>query len=632
MRILRLILLVIAFLPVFFAAGQVYNYSGINVQGELMSSLDTEVDLEFRVIDYSNTIAWSENHSGVILSDRKSFNLMLGHGTFITGNVAQFTDIDWLNVQRVDVYRTDLAPPYLILSMDVLPVPYALHSLTTGYVPFTFELTDNPNPSPPLYYLLKFNGSSWYLAPDILSDDVDFSWNAAIAAYADTAGVAITNASTADTSELAFYSDSAGYSSTATYTVYADSATFTDSTNIVPYSTGNWGFTGNAGTVTSNYVGASDAYFTLRTNNTNRLIFGNGESVYNAGENGGFSLFSTRGALFQTNGNPGISTVDNSYLYFDGQHAAFFGGETSFGLDTAVGQYSFAWGKDVGTNGTYSTVFGYKAYGDSALAFGVMYDAISGFGFGRNIIAGHMGVAIGDSCRTLYYRNVAIGKNVEAGSNSASLGMGVNIVSSGATSWAMGNNVSAIGHFSTVMGSYASSNGRAAFVYGDNSTTSIVTSTVNYQFVVRASGGYIFYTDPDLTMGVEILPGAGSWSMISDRNKKENITALGYDMVSSKITLLNLYSWRYIGDSVVHLGPMAQDFNGAFGVGELPNYINMIDSDGVIFWGIKSLDENLKAEMAEEEVDKTARAVETEKGEYEELLNRINTLYEKLDE
>jgi hypothetical protein len=44
-----------------------------------------------------------------------------------------------------------------------------------------------------------------------------------------------------------------------------------------------------------------------------------------------------------------------------------------------------------------------------------------------------------------------------------------------------------------------------------------------------------------------------------------------------------IQSWNYQTqeNSIRHIGPMAQDFYGAFGVGEDDRYINSVDADGV---------------------------------------------------
>ncbi|MBK8128134.1 MAG: hypothetical protein IPK53_04070 [bacterium] len=55
-------------------------------------------------------------------------------------------------------------------------------------------------------------------------------------------------------------------------------------------------------------------------------------------------------------------------------------------------------------------------------------------------------------------------------------------------------------------------------------------------------------------------------------------------------------------DGIRHIGPMAQDFYAAFGIGESDTTITTIDADGVLFAAVQELakeNTELKSEMAE---------------------------------
>ena len=53
-------------------------------------------------------------------------------------------------------------------------------------------------------------------------------------------------------------------------------------------------------------------------------------------------------------------------------------------IDTLKGMYSFAFGENVGTNGTYSTVFGKNTFGDSAYYDPITpYESISSLRLGE---------------------------------------------------------------------------------------------------------------------------------------------------------------------------------------------------------------------------------------------------------
>jgi uncharacterized spore protein YtfJ len=76
---------------------------------------------------------------------------------------------------------------------------------------------------------------------------------------------------------------------------------------------------------------------------------------------------------------------------------------------------------------------------------------------------------------------------------------------------------------------------------------------------------------------------------------------------------------------------MAQDFYDIFGVGEAPIYINMIDSDGVTFLGIKKLTEQLEKLSNPQEIESLKEDLEQEKKELLDIERRIEELYEELD-
>jgi trimeric autotransporter adhesin len=61
--------------------------------------------------------------------------------------------------------------------------------------------------------------------------------------------------------------------------------------------------------------------------------------------------------------------------------------------------------------------------------------------------------------------------------------------------------------------------------------------------------------------------------------------------VLGRVVSLPIETWNYLsqGPSVRHIGPMAQDFHTAFGVGEDDTQINMVDANGVALAAIQGL-------------------------------------------
>src|SRR4029079_13845755 len=78
---------------------------------------------------------------------------------------------------------------------------------------------------------------------------------------------------------------------------------------------------------------------------------------------------------------------------------------------------------------------------------------------------------------------------------------------------------------------------------------------------------------------------------LSDRNAKANITAVDGQAVLAKLASIPVAVWNYKTQdaSIKHIGPMAQDFAAAFGVGEDNVSINTVDADGVSLAAIQGL-------------------------------------------
>src|SRR5207302_5635522 len=79
--------------------------------------------------------------------------------------------------------------------------------------------------------------------------------------------------------------------------------------------------------------------------------------------------------------------------------------------------------------------------------------------------------------------------------------------------------------------------------------------------------------------------------------------------VLEQVTKLPVMKWAYTNDaSVRHLGPMAQDFHAAFGVGEDDKHIANIDEGGVALAAIQGL--NQKLEQKETEITELKQRLE----------------------
>ena len=120
---------------------------------------------------------------------------------------------------------------------------------------------------------------------------------------------------------------------------------------------------------------------------------------------------------------------------------------------------------------------------------------------------------------------------------------------------------------------------------------SVQTNTFN----VRATGGIYLYTsvNPDGSPngGVYVPPGSGTLMSVSDRNAKENFEPVDGKSILEKVAALPVATWNYKtqNKAIRHLGPVAQDFNAAFGVGDDERHIASLDEDGVALAAIQGL-------------------------------------------
>ena len=89
-------------------------------------------------------------------------------------------------------------------------------------------------------------------------------------------------------------------------------------------------------------------------------------------------------------------------------------------------------------------------------------------------------------------------------------------------------------------------------------------------------------------------------SCVSDRNQKKNITPVDSAAILDKVGRLPISSWTYNKEpaEVRHLGPMAQDFRAAFGLGDDDRTYYAVDAQGVALAAIKALNEEVTAQEA----------------------------------
>lgn len=211
---------------------------------------------------------------------------------------------------------------------------------------------------------------------------------------------------------------------------------------------------------------------------------------------------------------------------------------------------------------------------------------------GENTTArGDFSLATGFGSTASGYVSAAMGA-FNTASGDYSVAMGLASVAGGTSSLAVGESNSALGTGSVALGYRARAQGNGSFVFADRSSGTYFAALGANQFRVRAAGGVGFYTNSTATTGVELHPGSGSWSSLSDVNAKENFHDIDGEQILGKLAQLPVRTWNYKSQptTIRHAGPTAQDFKAAFGLGESDRQISAVDADGVALAAAKALE------------------------------------------
>jgi hypothetical protein len=339
--------------------------------------------------------------------------------------------------------------------------------------------------------------------------------------------------------------------------------------------------------------------------------------------------FGTVGGGLGNSASGAYSTVSGGYGNQANGIGSFVGGGGSDGNNyqgnVAGGNTSSVGGGENNTaGGNTSTVAGgggNGALGDNSfvgggtgnVGFGAGDTLIGGFnnnsGGGNNsTIAGGSGntssgsgAFIGggsDNSVSDIFATIGGGVNNTATNTATEVGGGSNNVSGGFASCVPGGvNNMALGDYSFAAGFNAAASNNNSFVWSDGSMPTYDTST--NEFVARASGGYFFYSGTN-SVGVSVAPGSGSWSSMSDRNAKKDFMSVNSESVLARVASMPLTTWSYRSEpGVRHIGPMAQDFHAAFGVGEDDRHITEVDEGGVALAAIQGLNQKLAEKNAQ---------------------------------
>lgn len=596
------------------APPQGINYQGIarNSSNAIIASQPIRVKVGVYAPTVSGTLEWEETHA-VSTNQLGLFYFVIGQGTTTgAGTATSFSAINWEGQNHFLKIAMDETGGTSFTDIDTIQfwsVPYAMYSGKSGSLLQSFRLNQLSDVDSLGIFsgsVLKWNGIKWVPMPDNDSDTVGFAYTASFSNTSDTAAYALNVLSSVDTVPFAYNSDSAAYSlnsgssSSSVNSQYCDTAVYAyTSGNVYSY----WNLNGNTGTnPLSNFLGTID--------NKDLVIKTNGIERARVTASGRVGIgTSSPIATLHVIGNDGL-VAEGTYgsgavapsgvgtrLVWNPKKGAFrAGGVTGTQWDDAnIGAFSFATGYNTRASGAYST-----AFGSGSVASG-LYSIAACEG---STASGNSSIAMGSIAIATGAYSVALGRAAEARDTGA-IAMGYHNTATGKYALSFGYQTRASGDYSVVMGYYANANGkRGSFVFADNSSSSPTLSTIDNQFMARASGGVVFYSNTAMTTGVSLPAGGGAWATLSDKNKKENFRQVNKDSILAKIDRLEITSWNYKtqNNKIRHIGPMAQDFYSIFQYGEGSTTITTVDMDGVSLAAIQALDEKTKQlfEKAEE--------------------------------
>jgi hypothetical protein len=185
---------------------------------------------------------------------------------------------------------------------------------------------------------------------------------------------------------------------------------------------------------------------------------------------------------------------------------------------------------------------------------------------------------------------VAGGELNTASGNHSTVAGGANNTASGQLSFVAGGaGNEAAGDFSFAAGQNAVATDSGAFLWCASGGTQCGSAGPN-SFEVAVYGPIFFYDGPNGS-GCNLSAGGGSWNCSSDRNLKDNIVSIDSRSVLERVAQLPITQWKMKAEPAgrKHIGPMAQDFYAAFGLGDNDRYIALGDGQGVALAAIQAL-------------------------------------------
>ncbi|HEU0013496.1 MAG TPA: tail fiber domain-containing protein [Longimicrobium sp.] len=255
--------------------------------------------------------------------------------------------------------------------------------------------------------------------------------------------------------------------------------------------------------------------------------------------------------------------------------------------------------------------------------------------------------------------SVAMGQDVRASAANATA-FGLRSTAAQVTSFAVGEDNTASGASSVALGYHAHTNARSgSFVFSDRASVDTTRAGSNHSATWRTTCGFVIWTSSNQSSGISFggqgvsnlascpssyhgqsntmiatstgayLSNTGVWQNASDVNRKHLFEDVRPEDVLARLRTLSIRSWSYRNDAdgVRHLGPTAQDFRAAFGLGTDDVSIGTVDADGVALAGVQALDRQAQAQGARiQALEQSNAKLQQENAELRARLERIEAL------
>ena len=318
------------------------------------------------------------------------------------------------------------------------------------------------------------------------------------------------------------------------------------------------------------------------------------------------SWFATVGGGYDNTASLDYATVGGGYLNTASGLVANVGG--GYG-NTASNQYATVGGGESDTASNFHTTVG-GGYRNTASGL----RATIGGGY-QNRASGDVSTVAGGSYNIASGINAIIGggnNNTASATNATVGGGGYNTASATSATVGGGNNNIVSGDYSVIPGGYydtltASGDYSMIFGYGVYVNTSYRVAFFDGTY----SGGLgINRDDRDGGISYPIhvgtntgngngayLSAGGTWTDVSSREVKENFQKLDGSGILDKLQAMDICRWQYKGTDEHHIGPVAEDFYSAFGIGTDDKHLASSDVSGVALRAIQELLLKLEAQQ-----------------------------------